>query len=371
MEIIHLVLGKANPNRMNGVNKVVFQLASNQARFGKVVSIWGIAENLLNDYPERNFNTQLFQAQKNLFNLDENLKKAIKNLSDRDVVIHIHGGWIPTFSSIAKLFKKYKIRYVFTPHGAYNVVAMQRSKWKKKLYFQLYEKQMLRGAEVVHCIGQSEVNGLKKLSPSSNYFLMPYGFEVEKVGLAKQPIQNEEFIIGFLGRLDIYTKGLDLLIQAFKNFSAKVPNTKLWIIGDSKERLNLEKMIKQCGIEDHVVLWGKKFGEEKNQLLQKMHVFAHPSRNEGLPSAVLEASVLGVPSIVSQATNVGQMIEAYDCGIEVSDEDSMELSQAMTSMYHVWQSTSFARMKTNANHMVKEVFDWNTIVDNYDQMYVA
>ena len=35
MEIIHIVLGKANPERMNGVNKVVFQLATKQAESGR------------------------------------------------------------------------------------------------------------------------------------------------------------------------------------------------------------------------------------------------------------------------------------------------------------------------------------------------
>ena len=42
MEIIHIVLGKANPDRMNGVNKVVYQLATKQADFGEKVAVWGI-----------------------------------------------------------------------------------------------------------------------------------------------------------------------------------------------------------------------------------------------------------------------------------------------------------------------------------------
>jgi len=43
MNIIHLVLGKANPNRMNGVNKVANQLATTMTNLNKEVELWGIA----------------------------------------------------------------------------------------------------------------------------------------------------------------------------------------------------------------------------------------------------------------------------------------------------------------------------------------
>lgn len=62
MEIIHLILGKANPDRMNGVNKVVFQLASQQAAAGRKVAVWGITKDTTHNYGARNFETQLFRA---------------------------------------------------------------------------------------------------------------------------------------------------------------------------------------------------------------------------------------------------------------------------------------------------------------------
>ena len=60
MEIVHLILGKANPNRMNGVNKVVYQLASRQSLSKRDVSIWGITKDLNHNYGERPFQTLLF-----------------------------------------------------------------------------------------------------------------------------------------------------------------------------------------------------------------------------------------------------------------------------------------------------------------------
>ena len=58
MEIIHLILGKANPQRMNGVNKVVYQLATEQTNAGKTVIVYGIAADTNINYPDRNFTTK-------------------------------------------------------------------------------------------------------------------------------------------------------------------------------------------------------------------------------------------------------------------------------------------------------------------------
>ena len=69
MEIIHIILGKANPERMNGVNKVVYQLATQQSHSGRDVKVWGITKNISHDYGVRNFETRLFQAKTNIFGL--------------------------------------------------------------------------------------------------------------------------------------------------------------------------------------------------------------------------------------------------------------------------------------------------------------
>jgi hypothetical protein len=80
----------------------------------------------------------LFKASRFPFLIDSELKFAIKNKST--AIFHLHGGWIPVFSSLAKYFKKNNIKFVLTPHGAYNEVAMKRSSFTKKIYFHLFEK---------------------------------------------------------------------------------------------------------------------------------------------------------------------------------------------------------------------------------------
>jgi len=364
MEIIHIVLGKANPDRLNGVNKVVYHLATEQSKAGKEVQVWGITPNPVHDYPERNFQTILFQAEKFHFAVNQELKKAI--LNNKTAVYHLHGGWVPVFSSLARLFAKYHIKYVLTPHGAYNAVAMKRSSFRKKIYFHLFEKSLLRRVHKVHAIGKSEVDGLTRIFPKANSFLLPYGFHFNNEVV--KPLKNKDFTIGFVGRLDTHTKGLDLLVEAFYLFQKKHPNSKLWIIGEGEGQAYLKNFIAEKQL-NNVVLWGKKFGKEKNELIAKMHVFAHPSRNEGLPTAVLEAAALGIPTIVTQATNVAGYISDFEAGIGIENENMIALEKSMEELYSAYQSEETESYIKGAKEMLESVFAWPVLVEKYDALY--
>jgi glycosyltransferase involved in cell wall biosynthesis len=367
MEIIHIILGKANPERMNGVNKVVYQLATRQALSGEEVSVWGITPSPEHNYGTRSFKTQLYKASSNPFCVPDTLVRDLR-LNQGKAIVHLHGGWIPVFASLSKILSKLKIPFVFTPHGAYNTIAMKRSGWRKKVYFQFFEKHLLKRTLSVHCIGESEVTGLNGIFKTSKTFLLPYGFEVPSVA-GRRVLHEKQFVVGFVGRLDIYTKGLDLLLDAFEDFHGRCSNAVLWIVGDSDERTRLEQMIVERHLEQHVIVWGSKFGKDKDELIQQMDVFVHPSRNEGLPSAVLEAASQGIPCIVSAATNVGSYIRQYNAGIEVGNEHAEQLSFALRELCLLKQAGKLEDLGNNGKRMVAEIFNWNAIVPQFDKLY--
>jgi glycosyltransferase involved in cell wall biosynthesis len=350
---------------MNGVNKVVYQLANRQAQAGKNVQVWGIAENTEHTYDKRSFTTVLFQKLRNPFAISSKLKQAIADAED--TVFHIHGAWVPTFWAVAKCIAKYQKKAVLTPHGGYNTIAVQKSGWKKKVYFTIFEKSVLNTMAAVHCIGASEKEGLSKFYPNNKQVLLPYGFDKPKT-LVSTSSEGKPFTVGFVGRIDIHTKGLDLLIKAFSKFH-KDKNAKLWIVGDSAEMPALKKMIATHELNDSVIVHGSKYGDDKNDLIQKMTVFTHPSRNEGLPTAVLEAASFGVPSIVTEATNVGSYLEKHNAGLCVPNEDVNALASAFETVYIKWKNNEMDLYKKGTQTMLDNEFEWDGLVERYDELY--
>jgi len=364
MEIIHIVLGKVNPNRLNGVNKVVYNMATEQTKAGKNIQVWGISSNTKHDYPERNFKTVLFEKERFPFAMPSSLKQAIRE--NKNAVFHLHGGWIPVFNTIGRFLAKNKIKYVLTPHGAYNEEAMKRSGFQKKVYKLLFERPLINKAYKIHSIGKSEVNGLRKISKKAVSILLPYGFVSDPT--ISYETKSKEFTIGFVGRLDVYTKGLDLLIKAFEKFQKYNPNSKLWIIGEGDGKTFLENYIKENNIQN-VIFWGKKFGKEKDDLMSQMHVFAHPSRNEGLPSSVLEAASIGIPTIVSQGTNLAEYVEKFEAGIAIENNNISKLLMAMKNICIAYEKGKSHQFKYGAKQMLEVDFKWSILVEKYDELY--
>ncbi len=365
MELIHLILGKANPNRMNGVNKVVHQLATQQALSGMQVSVWGITKDLSINYDERNFETRLFPAQLNPFSFSKKLTNALHELP-KNTIIHLHGGWIPVYYALACYLNKIQLQFVFTPHGAYNTIAMERSSWTKKIYFQLFENKVLQYATKIHCIGKSEILGVQQLFPNKKTVLLPYGFE-SNIQNNSILTKQEKVVFGFIGRLDIYTKGLDVLVEAFTIVVKKLPQAQLWIVGDSNERMALQQQIDAAQLQKNVLLLGSKFGAEKEEILKNITVFVHPSRNEGLPASVIEAASYGLPCVVTEATNIGDPIIEFNAGKVIADLNATGLAHALLEMEQIWKTGDFSTMQQNAIQMVQETYAWSKVIHNLNQ----
>ena len=369
MKIIHIALGKANPERMNGVNKVVHQLASTQKELGYEVSVWGIANDLAHTYPARNFTTRLFQ-QHRYKRLCPLLKKAIHQLAN-DHIIHIHGAFILEFYQITRLLKNRGIAYLFTPHGSFAAAAMEKNKWVKKVYFHLLEKELIKNAKAVQLLGVNELSHLKNMMPLTNDQLIPNGIDLANLPKDLPARKNEQLIFGFCGRLDTYHKGLDLMLKGFKQFLENGGKATLELIGDGKDRPDLEKLVLKLGIQDKVVFHGALFGLKKFQTINQFDVFLHTSRMEGFPMAVLEAAALSIPCITSEATNINAYIRAYIAGIALSNNTPQCIAEAMTLTADFYQQNRLFIHGENARKMVATSFDWRNIAQQLVQAYAA
>lgn len=362
MKIIHLLLGKANPERMNGVNKVAHSLATNQAEIGVEVEIWGITPTPDELIKDRIYRVKLFQSHFNKWSIDPLLKKAIHSLQ-KDSVVHFHAGFIPEYRAIAKLLYQRGIPYVITPHGNYMKGAMEKNALLKKAYFHLIEKDMLKKAFFIHCIGQGEITDLKKLGVPENIKLIPNGqdfsafkFPFQELARAGTPV------FGFCGRIARFQKGLDLLMEAFRLYKTEYKGSGvLWLIGEGEYKENIESFIQKYGLKEDVKLFGSRFGEEKLNIMANMDAFYHPSRNEGLPMAVLEAASLSKMLVVSEFTNMTQYVSDYDAGICLKQNTAQEIAASMIEVEKHYKSGAIHLKGINARKMAEENFDWTQI----------
>lgn len=267
--IVHIILGKANPNRMNGVNKVVYQLANAQCTIGENVEVWGITKDpgSSSDYP-RDFHLRLFKKQRNSFSLDSNLIEAIEN---KKAIFHLHGGFLPEMYALSQALILKKKTYIFTPHGSYNLVALRKSSFLKKIYLYFFEKGLLKKAKYVHIIGQSEADSMDDLNIEAKRILIPNGQSPEQGSVLESKAKTSEINFGFMGRFTVYTKGLDLLLKGFKLYKGKYGGSgKLKMIGAGGEINKVKKLVDKLNLADDVIFMGARYGDEKKVCLRNL-----------------------------------------------------------------------------------------------------
>jgi glycosyltransferase involved in cell wall biosynthesis len=367
MEIIHLILGKANPERMNGVNKVVHEMATNQVANGYPVQVWGITAHPEHDYPERIFTTRLFRAYRNPFHIDPSLKTAFLGYKSR-IVVHIHGAFIPAFYSISRFLHKNNIPFIITPHSTYNKVMMKKNAIRKKLYFRFFEKRLLDRSFSIHLLGKSEWRGLGDIYHNEKSVILPYGFT--RMEIKNPPDKAVRFSVVYCGRLAIYPKGLDILVKGFALFNQLHRDAQLILIGDGKDKAHLRELCRQLNIDASVTFTGSVFGKNKIRLLRECHVFAHPSRTDGIPATIVEAASLGLPCVISDETNMGERVDRFDAGYTMKSLDELEFARGLSMINdRIMINGEGPALEANAFSMIDADFNWPTILRHFNNIY--
>lgn len=105
-------------------------------------------------------------------------------------------------------------------------------------------------------------------------------------------IDSEEILT--VGRLS-YDKGLEYLVEVAKNVLRKNNNWKWRIIGEGEERKKIETKIKELGLENRLILEGKK--DKLDEFYCNSAIYVVTSRYEGFGLTLLEAKSAYLPCV--------------------------------------------------------------------------
>lgn len=121
---------------------------------------------------------------------------------------------------------------------------------------------------------------------------------------------DRQQVIGYVGRLHSI-KGVDLLADAFRETSHKLPNVRLLIVGSGDEEKNIRKALAKEIDRGLAHIEPAMAQEQLPPWYRTMDLIVMPSRYETMSNAVLEAMACGIPFI---ASNVGGNIALGETG---------------------------------------------------------
>ena len=106
-----------------------------------------------------------------------------------------------------------------------------------------------------------------------------------------------------VGRLSLYQKRQDILLDAFKLFHDKNPEYKLVIYGGGPDHRKIQKLIDEKGLSECAILAG--IIDHVEEKIFDAAAFVLTSDFEGIPNALIEAMSVGVPSVSTDCSPGG------------------------------------------------------------------
>jgi len=295
------------------------------------------------------------------------LQKKLIIQSDTPTVIHNNGLWLPVNHWAVQVASKFNIPIVTQPHGALEPWALENNKIKKKIAFNLYQKQDLLKSNLLLATAESERQNLRALGFSGPIAVLPNGIE-----FPQQPVNFTKKVYGsngtktalFLSRIH-KKKGLINLVQAWSTIRPK--GWRLKIVGpDENNHLDeVKQAALTAGIIGDIDFLDPIDGEEKDLVFRSSDLFVLPTFSENFGVVIAEALSYGIPVITTRGAPWSDL-EKFGCGWWI-DVGVSPLVEALRSAMGL-PSIELKNMGIKGHSYVQR-YNWNEISKEMESIY--
>lgn len=174
----------------------------------------------------------------------------------------------------------------------------------------------------------------------------PATAETRRHARALLGIPGDACVVGTAARIDRQKAPLDLVHAVAALGRSDV--ILVWL-GDGELRHEVERGVRRAGLRGRVVLAGER--SDVPALLPAFDVFAMSSLYEGLPCAVLEAMVCGIPVVATAVNSVPEVVLSGRTGLLARPHDPGSLANALAFMLD--HPADAARMARAAREAVR------------------
>lgn len=161
-------------------------------------------------------------------------------------------------------------------------------------------------------------------------------------------------------------KAHDTLLRAFVNV---IGNHRLILVGDGILRPDIERLARDLGISDRVVIAGEQPPSSVARLLAGAACSVMPSRSEPFGIAAVESMVVGTPVVTSGVGGLGEIITNERTGLHFPVDDANALAEALNRILK--DQALRARLANAGQAHARANFDWRSMAARYVELAYA
>lgn len=142
--------------------------------------------------------------------------------------------------------------------------------------------------------------------------------------------------LGFVGSLKPW-HGIDVLLDTFQTVHARMPKSRLLIVGDGPERARVEARAIESGLQDSIVLTGAVRPDDVPGLLTSMDVAIAPYRAQRgfyfSPLKIFEYMAAGLPIVAGRIGQIEDILEHDISGVLCGAGDAGAMADRVVELF--------------------------------------
>ena len=286
-----------------------------------------------------------------------NYSKIIHQFGIPDIVV-FQGFNFPEHALFAIQLRRKHIPYIIVPRGslAYDAIH-NHARWKKWVAHKLLFDRYVKRAAAIQFLTREEYDESGKRW-NSNCFVLGNGFSND---LVKEDFSTDCIKGLFIGRLDMYHKGLDILVEAVGSVANQMRTAHFTIdlYGPEKyDYMKLGETIRTKALGDVLSVHGPVSGEAKSEVLLGSDLFVLTSRFEGHPMGLIEALSYGLPALVTIGSNMMCKIIENNAGWQADPNTSDAIAEALLQII---KERDLLKEKGKNARLLSLDYDWRAL----------
>ena len=349
MNILHIV---SNISIRSGVMSVIMSYYRNLA--GKDITFTFLyfddsTETYEDEIKKLGGNIYKIKTKRSFFKITKEIRKYIIKNIDNISIVHLH----EVYLIWALLFLKKKVKIVAHAHA---------TKFSENPIKNFRNRIMSTGRTLI----SSSLFACSKRAGkyifgnkfNKNGWVMNNAIDSDKfkydsktgLCLKKQLKINNKFIIGHIGNFNIQ-KNHNFLINVFVKVLQEEPNAILVLVGDGKNKKDIEAKCEKYGILDNVLFLGTR--KDVYNVIQAFDVFVLPSKYEGLGIVLIEAQAAGIPCVFSDVVpQEANILKGNNTTISLTENCNIWAQEILKFRKHKKSITT--KMIKNAGYDIKK-----------------
>lgn len=351
---------------VGGVEKVVQSWSEELVRRGHEVTVLCYPA-----YPNKGFDNGLLREER--INGVEVKRLHVKEIatylaSCRFDVLHVHS-FPSSHCVVSILIARLRHKPCFVS-GHYAINDIKSFRGKNGILQTILYRFLLNQISLYFAIVPTEKKGIMWLFklPETKIIILPNGYSQAEfsgiTGVLKKDINK--FSIIFIGRITPI-KGVDILIEAFLQFSKAINRQSSLTICGPVEDASYYRLLKERTESHSNIIWVQWSRSELCEKLPSYDVLVLPSRGEVFGIVLIEAMAAGVIPVGANSGGIPEVINDGRTGFLFNTGSSKSLYEVLDKIASFSHDEREKFSRRIQKHALR--YEWSNIIDNLEAIY--